>query len=262
MPWFSGLCLDGEVAKQYEMEPVSTPQQHWGIGGTRVLELDGLGPITIFVGANNSGKSRLMRELFKAQQPLGIKLKSRDSRAAEVDIVNKITDLIRSIGGPDNSLNNGWIVETQRGGLIDYIDAIYNVDALDNNHDHESLQKLKCNISDSGLKGGIRGLQQVKRCYVPILRGMRPPFFQFPKGEDRDEERYIDLYAKRTARDYFDNTTWTQMSLGSGPKNLIFTGLSLYNDLRKRLLGRTQADRDSARVYEDFLSENFSQVKV
>jgi hypothetical protein len=47
------------------------------------------------------------------------------------------------------------------------------------------------------------------------------------------------------------------VSLGSGPRNLIFTGLSLYNDLRKRLLGRTQADRDSARVYEDFLSENF-----
>ena len=64
-PWFSGLCLEGEVAGQYEMEPSSNLQAPGGGAGVPgVLALDDLAPITIFVGANNSGKSRLMRELF------------------------------------------------------------------------------------------------------------------------------------------------------------------------------------------------------
>jgi predicted ATPase len=42
-----------------------------------LLELDGLAPITIFVGANNSGKSRLMRELFGLEQATRTKLGHR-----------------------------------------------------------------------------------------------------------------------------------------------------------------------------------------
>jgi predicted ATPase len=64
VPWFSGLCLEGEVAGQYEIERSGSQQEHQDPTKASQLELDGLAPITIFVGANNSGKSRLMRELF------------------------------------------------------------------------------------------------------------------------------------------------------------------------------------------------------
>ena len=64
VPWFSGLCLEGEVAGQYEIERPGSQQEVQDTTKAGVLELDGLAPITIFVGANNSGKSRLMRELF------------------------------------------------------------------------------------------------------------------------------------------------------------------------------------------------------
>jgi hypothetical protein len=39
--------------------------------------------------------------------------------------------------------------------------------------------------------------------------------------------------------------------------NLIFTGLTLYANLRRRLLARTQAERKTVRDYELFLSESF-----
>jgi hypothetical protein len=81
--------------------------------------------------------------------------------------------------------------------------------------------------------------------------------FQYPKGENQRDERYKDLYAKRTALDYFANASWTRMRLGSGLRNIIFTGLSLYDDLLGRLLGRTQAERDSVGAYEKFFSDNF-----
>ena len=64
VPWFSGLCLEGEVAEQYEIERSGSQQEPEDTGVAGVLALDGLAPITIFVGANNSGKSRLMREMF------------------------------------------------------------------------------------------------------------------------------------------------------------------------------------------------------
>jgi hypothetical protein len=84
-PWFSGLRLSGEVAGQYQMESSDTEQELKDSTRAAMLELDGLAPITIFVGANNSGKSRLMRELF-CKSLSRFKLKCRNSEGTEVDI--------------------------------------------------------------------------------------------------------------------------------------------------------------------------------
>ena len=52
------------MAGQYEIDRSGSQQEGQETMKAGVLELDGLAPITIFVGANNSGKSRFMRELF------------------------------------------------------------------------------------------------------------------------------------------------------------------------------------------------------
>ncbi|MFM7513086.1 MAG: hypothetical protein ACKO3F_06920, partial [Cyanobium sp.] len=68
-PWFSGFFLRGELAGLYEMEgsgkadPVGSQAAAAG-AKQHELVLDGLAAITIFVGANNSGKSRLLRGIF------------------------------------------------------------------------------------------------------------------------------------------------------------------------------------------------------
>ena len=98
----------------------------------------------------------------------------------------------------------------------------------------------------------IGGLQDVKRCYVPILRGMRPPLIMDSQGEEHGRNK--DLYEERTRHDYFKDV----MSFRSFiDRCLIFTGLSLFSSLRKRLLARTQAERKTVRDYECFLSEHF-----
>jgi hypothetical protein len=256
VPWFSGLCLEGEVAGQYEIERSGSQQELEEAVKPVLLELDGLAPITIFVGANNSGKSRLMRELFKTPRTTRLKLKSRDSEGIEVDVRSEISNLIKTIGVQDIGLVNGWIVEQEGNLLGGYIGTLDNVTAEANIDDREILLSLKQRFLSFGIKAEIRRLHAAKRCYVPILRGLRPPFFQFKKG-DEDDDRYTNLYESRTARDYFQGESWTLTRLRSGPRNLIFTGLSLYDDLSRRLLGRTQAERDSVRVYESFFAENF-----
>ena len=260
MPWFSGLCLEGEVAGQYVIERSGSQQEGQDTTKADLLELDGLAPITIFVGANNSGKSRLMRELFKTQQPVRFKLKSRDAHGAEVDIAREIESVIHGMGGEIGAaIMNGWIDKNKIICVGSQCVVMSDVIAVANIQDEEIVQDIKARLSRSDITDEIRGrhLSGAKRSYVPILRGMRPPMFHFPKGENREDERYKDLYAKRTAHDYFTNASWTQMRLGSGLRNIIFTGLSLYDDLIWRLLGRTQAERDSVRIYEDFFSETF-----
>ena len=126
VPWFSGLCLEGEVAGQYEMERSGSQQEGQDTTNADVLELDGLAPITIFVGANNSGKSRLMRELFKTEQPSRFKLKSRDVEGAEVDVGIKLPNWIETIVGGRwgqgvNACVNGWIVDDERKSINPYL---------------------------------------------------------------------------------------------------------------------------------------------
>jgi hypothetical protein len=135
-PWFSGLCLDGEVAEQYEMDRAASPQEHEGKGGPGALALDGLGPITIFVGANNSGKT---------QQPLRIKLMSRDAEGAEVDVGKKIkaSRKILDRAPLHNLFINSWVVEKLRSDLNEYIDSAADIISGAKNSHPQDAHELK-----------------------------------------------------------------------------------------------------------------------
>ncbi len=259
MPWFSGLCLEGEVAGQYEIE--RTGSQREGQDATKAdrLELDGLAPITIFVGANNSGKSRLMRELFKTQKPLKIKLKTRVSVGTEVDIGKELPGWIKDIRGHvDNTLAKAWIVEAERDSHNAYLSSLDGQisDAQRKGYSSlfEKLETLKQRISECGIKLNIPGIYQFKRCYIPMIRGMRPPLKPEFAGQVKADDR--DWYKLRTKIDHFASPEDLRKRNGYGDQQ-IFTGLGLYGNLRERLLARTKTIRDSVRDYEGFLSKHF-----
>jgi hypothetical protein len=261
VPWFSGLCLEGEVAGQYEIEHGASSQEPEATGGAGVLALDGLAPITIFVGANNSGKSRMMRQFFKTQEPLTIKLSSRDIEGHEVCISEKIPDwrdTIESRAPSGRSSRNIWIPDDVRvdfnSTLKQLNDKIKEARFPSETVRSRKLDTLKNHISSCGIKDRIPGLYEAMRCYVPMLRGMRPPLKPELAGQVQLEDR--DLYKSRTERDYFAGHGDLQEKVGFG-KQKVFTGLQLYGDLRSRLLAKTQAVRDSVRKYEQFLSSYF-----
>ena len=248
------------MAGQYEIECPGSQQEGQDTTEAGLLELDGLAPITIFVGANNSGKSRLLRELFKTKQPVMIKLKSRDPEGAEVDVGRVIPGWIRRMGGQvGRALKNSWIVETERKQLGSFFGTLGDdmIPGISNPNESNNLHELKRRMTGCGIPGGIRGLQEAKRFYVPMLRGMRPPLIVTTQEEDC--QRYTDLYEQRTLHDYFGHKDIpTRRSILDEERiYLIFTGLTLYANLRRRLLARTQAVRKTIRVYELFLSEFF-----
>jgi predicted ATPase len=264
VPWFSGLCLEGEVAGQYEMDLSGSQLELESSTASGLLELDGLGPITIFVGANNSGKSRLMRELFRTQQPNKLKLKSRHNGRSDVDIGSKIPNWINMIGGHvDNSSTNGWIIETERSTINANLNAIDS--QISKSQDKglsslcENLKTLAKSLSEYGIKHGVSGLHELNRCYVPMIRGMRPPLTLEQAGQVNIDDK--DWYKLRTTCDHFANHGDLRRRNGYGEQQ-IFSGLGLYTNLRERLLARTQTIRDSVRDYESFLSKHFFPGKV
>jgi hypothetical protein len=262
VPWFSGLCLEGEVAGQYEIERSGSQLELEEAAKPGLLELDGLAPITIFVGANNSGKSRLMRELFKTKEPLAIQLMSRDFQGLEVRIGEKISDwcsTIKNSSPSDGSSRSLWIPDDARvnffNSTLKQLNQMIDEARYRGSQARSTkLEKLKNEISSCGITDRIRGLYEAKRCYVPMLRGMRPPLPPELAGQVQLEDK--DLYKSRTKRDYFAGHGDLQGKVGFG-KQKVFTGLKLYGDLRSRLLAKTQAIRDSVRKYEQFLSSHF-----
>ena len=326
VPWFSGLCLEGEVAGQYEMDLASSPQQPQGTGVAGVLALDKLAPITIFVGANNSGKSRLLREMFANSE--AIKCLRMGSDPDQLKI--QMNDFLRLLSWPRNFKPKGqsslltimaatdvfkenyrdWIGEADNGWIG--VNAVSLLDAINATIDPylRGDKRIDSRFSDSGRFGGsladnanknavataarndienwsrsfevIRKSQfcnrmndylSLRRCYVPMLRGMRPPLASV--SSDRQSNDATDCYEGRSILDYFTNLpSWRTLNNGVAAKfghtqqkqalvfsekPRIFTGLSLYRDIQKRLLAPTYDERKSIRDYEIFLSVNFFQ---
>ena len=286
VPFFSGLCLEGEVAGQYELEALDGSgdgQPNGGAataGSTPELLLEGLGPIMIFVGANNSGKSRLMRELFSKETFAQYKL----FLFSHGNKINNRSEAIASSGG---QLSSGGLIDIApiisqwahdmfpashkiqfRGGWMSNsdIDRVYESlrrlpDELSRATHSERRDRLKA-ISESmkalEIDDGIRSPNKTERFYIPILRGMRPPLSPSLLQESGLDASSRDLYSKRTYYDYFEKSgrlSWSNPSEKKAAR--IWSGLDLYEDLRARLLSRDRKQRQTVPKYEDFLSRQF-----
>lgn len=235
-----------------------------GSGDKKILK--NLSKINIFVGQNNSGKSRLLRGISKIEE---LEYIPKDADYREINsFVKESVEEIEGILLRHNSKTLGEIQEkllppVQPGTyfkpkdnslyrlaeLFQYIDTRDLKRVPQNGQNmHICIPALKKVVSDR--KEKLSEYSQIlqdkekgryKRMYIPILRGLRP------LGDTSD-----DVFHKRTSKDYYRNSAGQDTYLD----NEIFTGLELYENIRKRLLG-TQEERKLVRDFEDFLSNNF-----
>jgi hypothetical protein len=256
IPWFSGLCLEGEVAAQYRIEGREGQE---GDSPPPSLELDNLAPITIFVGANNSGKSRLLREIFSREDFSRLKLRALHPSEGYVDLIPKLSEWHKQLSNDGMQIPGDWLSPPE----LQIVNAtILGIDDCLSGSIHsarrETLEEIKGNISSYGLLRGIPAPVRSRRCYVPMMRGMRPPFTpKLLSGISiAPDER--DLYSVRTHYDYFTRSGALNWDLAGDPKmTQVFSGLGMYGDLRRRLLGRSQELRNTVKEYERLLSDLF-----
>lgn len=243
--------------------------------------MNNLGRINIFIGQNNCGKSRFLRSFF-IDEDFEFDLKKADFnsivnlinekhsevrnlldslRITEADKTFKTVDDVKAqisklkIGKVKedlkkvNELANYYISLKKYGGYSHHANIISG-DSPDriipniNKIGNEISQKLNESFSDDFD-------YKFEKIYIPILKGLRP--IQMDGSNEFKEQK--DNYKARTLRDYFKIESHQKLT------NEIFTGLNLYEDTKKLLLGNKEG-RDRIKNFEEFLSENFFENQV
>lgn len=208
--------------------------------------------MNFFIGPNNSGKSREVRSLFSLQnsewafdlldieleaiihkvvgwlQEDGFLYRLRKIRsvsggfaAAQVDMLSNkpicVTDLPRNLFEISRSPH-----QTSNAGQQEFYKLI-----------QDYIIKSFPDIDVEQLTSKYKATNW-KKVYIPTLRSLR-------------QVAEEDIFESRTTKDYFST---------SSKGGEIFTGHSLYEDLKEHLLG-SHDKRQKVREFEEYLSENF-----
>ncbi|WP_239986324.1 AAA family ATPase [Pseudomonas congelans] len=208
----------------------------------------------LLIGSNNSGKSRLLRALF-----------STELSKINIGLGREFQQSCRELGGLFDLISKGRTIYgfNCSNFMVLYDGGCRSVGEI--NSTINSLVKLTtdaANISLSVMGGDLNDYYQVqdivrsrspveavsdvrrasqeaanlKRHYIPILRGMRPL---------QDNK---DLFLDRTLKDYFASGEKTNLN--------IITGFDLYKLLAQFLLGQPE-ERQRVRSYETILGNEF-----
>lgn len=251
--------------------PAETPFLNYSIVGARGLGR--LSTINIFIGTNNSGKSRLLRALF-VKEKFGFSTEKyspeifRNFLAQNVSPeFTRIMDSFKNFGPikPDDVMNfintdadfifpenpidkaiEKFLVSIQKNATSG-VQVNWKAGAPTINS-QVYLNQAQNALDNLGISASVE-FQKIKskakiigeqRYYIPILRGMRPL-------DDAQEN----FYHARTMKDYFSKT-------GSAltDKMHVFTGIELYQTLKAKLLGEPE-DRESVKEFENYLSRKF-----
>ena len=237
-------------------------------------QLENLSKINIFIGANNSGKSRFMRSLFfkdnnyklkftpndrlfdkfikqvnkfknqKVKQKAMIYPNKRDSYTN----IERCLDEIEYIEESEPPFANLHKIYTDyQNNYVQYGNIQYHKEYFEEYFDGIPLEKELFNYD-------------FYKIYIPSLRGLIPVS---PKEYLKEEYLKTDLYAERTKKDYFGENSKILTDMNefimdpdSKTKNAIITGMQFYENVKNYLLGDLE-QRKIISDYEKYLSETF-----
>lgn len=259
------LFLDNELKKYYLSDSVNN-------------SLDNLNQLNILIGANNTGKSRFLRTLF-TDQSFKLEVSDFDSTGISKIFSSMFEELDVALGKLGYEEVGSQSIPTLKTNLKNQIEKLNQIKLKDLekvvndvNTFWSWFKVFKASsgshkpglISSGGLDRPTKVITEIRekhqntldklipqtykfsteRLYIPILRGLRPTQFHNENKFDEIQDNYL----KRTVRDYFLDTPVNDEE--------IFTGLRLYNDTKKMLLGKRE-ERDKIKKFESFLSKTF-----
>lgn len=210
-------------------------------GYDEVIEIKRL---NFFIGKNNAGKSRFLRELFRT--PQGQQLyNSLQFRKLQV-FKNKLLQSKKYSQADTyymhflNAVNeikpsNIGSVNSYFPNVLDYLSRFGQLSALyPNGNRSVATAEFSREIEEN-----LNPIFTKSKFYIPILRGMRPV------TDQENKQPYIE----RAQKDYFSDVN------KFNSKNII-TGECLYHELKVHLLGEPE-QRELIKSYEEKLSQYF-----
>ncbi|HEV7330435.1 MAG TPA: AAA family ATPase [Flavisolibacter sp.] len=247
-----------------------TPFTDYRVVGNKSGNLDNLTKVNLFVGSNNSGKSRFMRKLLLNE--LSIQLSEVDTSGL-VTLVKKLKfDLLTILNpyGPNNReiQNARTRIEnipepafiSEKAIIFRIRDEIGVLSQVESNVVSDgygvNLQQVFSSLRaaakpyllqiESYIKKHGESTVDYSKVYIPILRGLRPLQIE---GEPPRFDPTHDNYRLRIERDY-------QIEKKHGID--IHTGLDMYRNVTELLLG-DHDDRLKIQAFEEYLSVTFFQ---
>ncbi|HDV0651061.1 TPA: AAA family ATPase, partial [Acinetobacter baumannii] len=205
--------------------------------------------LNFFIGKNNAGKSRFLRNFFSSKTP---------SHRYQIKLFRQLLSVSQELQEEDE-----YKYLKERGSYSDFLSQLksfqetlnYSVDSsaeqfkycLDYLNSMGLLHKFGSSQHTNNLKNEFKEQYQdsvdlsldSEKFYLPILRGMRPV------TEIENKQPYIE----RAQKDYFRN-------IQNFNVKSIITGESLYHELKVHLLGEPE-QRDLIKSYENKLSQYF-----
>lgn len=244
-------------------------------------KLQGLSQVNIFIGENNSGKSRFLRSIFY-KDDLKLEFVPNDEKyeyyisqmeKAKIEMEKRI----KNVKTPQkskieyNSLNPQMHLDkyiTESISPCESFNELYNK----NTNPHDARIKLlneyfeEIDFLDKNLFK-----YDFHKIYIPSLRGLLPFIpdktisTSYTKSEHINKFVPEDTYGQRTKNDYFGDdpnilldVTDSLMKQVRNTNNYIITGHYFYKYVQEFLLGNLQ-QREIIKEYQEYLSKNFFQ---
>ena len=242
-------------------------------GGT-LIYLANIKHINIFLGANNSGKSRFMRNIANSKDAV---LLTDDKNEAEKngiknvrDRLDRIVKILREIEYSSEPVFN--TDEMSATELFVFYKAYFeSIKLAERNfaYPHSNINKEAVNALDSlyrvisstpsGRQNNL--LNTGVRFYIPVLRGIESfnNYFDIRNNQvlgsiqmNDDQRRALEAYKANAGRIYKNKIS----SVYGMDEKIVFTGENLYEEIRDKLLGE-EDERAFIRDFESFISDNF-----
>lgn len=242
--------------------------------------LTDLNRLNVFIGPNNSGKSRVLRELFAAspapfvphtaevrqhmqvvEEFFRLLAPGQNDSPPETHRFRKLADTLSPILVGEHDIDRR--INEQRKLLSQLSSAHSDLSRLSSwNEPIADSTFASLNAAARAFLGAAKAVCDTKpeplkspaSVYIPTLRGFRP----FPSTES-------DPYAFRTFGDYFAGRTTkvsdrdASSSIVGVPK--IFTGYQMYDTVRDMLLGELES-RETIADFQIYLSRFFENQQV
>lgn len=222
-----------------------------------------LSRLNVFIGPNNSGKSRLLRRLFADESMSYV-----PNLAEAIDVNESIGKLFIYVNeNIDEKDTREWLFEnlnkfrtpslvekshkvddfTNERKVLDYVkrELVRKIHGEERREIRTLISKVESNLENyKRIADNEKFNTTFKKIYIPALRGLRPP--------QNDKE----FYRNRTHSDYFKDVK----RLGAKRNMLtdfeILTGLELYDEIKKHLLGDLRK-RQIISDYQNFIGKAF-----
>lgn len=218
--------------------------------------------VNLFVGANNSGKSRLLREIFY----------NRTTRFADLTNFNS-DEIDRALMSYRDEWDCKKIKEEfdqiDKESKFEIVEFILDKTTRNKNSNNQRIRRLVTDLLYI-LKSKVKPNDETdkKRVYIPTLRGVEcfkqtidslhqsNQTLKMTATERNSLDAYINqidnVYHQKICKNYFGNASNTKWE--------IYTGETLYQDVQKKLLGEKD-EREKIKEFEMFLSEHFFDNK-